>query len=181
MNSKIFEYTNKDSSYLKKDIAFRTFFSVLFLAIFVWQFASMVKLALKNSMNIMTIGVSVLVILCSLMMFIISMLYAFKDFRIMAAIKMNGKCVSSVQVLIRTKKRSFIWLYKLLIQILSVATALVLIAVITYSILQVSYYSTVSFYIPLLLLICISGFNSIYHIKDEMHIQNTVQEYHSMY
>jgi len=99
----------------------------------------------------------------------------------MAAIKMNGKCVSSVQVLIRTKKRSFIWLYKLLIQILSVATALVLIAVITYSILQVSYYSTVSFYIPLLLLICISGFNSIYHIKDEMHIQNTVQEYHSMY
>ncbi len=179
MNSKKFEYTNRDLPYLKKDIIFRTIFAVLFLMIFTWQFIAFVKMSINKSTTLMHIISAIVVFICCLMLTFISLLYVFKDFRIISAVKLNGRCVSSVQILIKTNKKSFIWLYSLLIQLLTLITAIVLICSITYSILQITYFSTISFYLPFLLTICVSGFNSIYHIKDEMHIQNTVQEFQS--
>ena len=176
MNSKKFEYTDRDLSYLKKDIIYRTIFALLFLIVFTWQFISFFKASITKSTTTMQIVVAIIVFVCCLMLTFISLLYIFKDFRIISAIKRNGRCVSSVQILIKTNKKSFVWLYSLLIQFLTIITAIVLICSITYSILQIAYFSTISFYLPFLITICISGFNSIYHIKDEMHIQNTVQE-----
>ena len=92
---------------------------------------------------------------------------------------MNGKCVSAVQMLIKTNKRSFLWLYNLLIQLLTLITSLTLICSATYAVLQATYLSMISYYLPFLVAVCLSGFNSIYHIKDEMHVQNTVQEFHN--
>ena len=181
MNSKRFEYTTKDTAHLKKDIAFRSLFASLLLFVFVWQFAMIIKVSLNGSLSIMQICSSILVIICSLLLFLICLMYVFKDFRILAAIKINGKCVSAVQLLIRTNKRSFIWLYNVLIQFLTLITSLVLICSLVYSILQITYLSTLSFYLPLLFMICISGFNSIYHIKDEIHTQNHVQEYNNAF
>lgn len=177
MNSKRFEYTNKDIPYLKRDILFRTVFTVLFLITFIWQFIILAKLTIQSSATIPQVCSSVLVFITSLLLSFISLLYIFKDFRIIAAIKLNGRCVSSVQILIRTTKKSFIWLYNILIQFLTLMTSLILICTITYSILQATYLSSTSFYLPLLLIICLSGFNSIYHIKDEIRTQNSVQEF----
>ena len=181
MNSKKFEYQHKDIVHLKRDIIFRSLFSILFLGIFIWQFVSIIIENINNELSFIQIVVSAIVLLSSLLLSLLSLMYIFKDFRIIAAIKMNGKCISSVQILFKTDKKSFIKLYNLLIQFLTLATALVLIASLTYSILQVTYMASISFYMPILMLICISGFNSIYHIRDEIKIQNSVQEYNALY
>lgn len=175
MNSKKFEYYHRDVPQLKKDIVVRCFFSVIFLATFIWQIANIITENSKTSPSIMQIIVSVIVLISSLILFCIVLLYAFKDFRIIGAIKMQGKCVSSVNILFSTKKSGFLKLYSLLIQFLTLATSLVLIACVTYSILQIAYLNSISFYMPMLLLICMSGYSSIYHIKDEIHTQKNVQ------
>jgi len=181
MNRKRFEYYHKDIKQLKIDIVFRIVFSILFMACFVWQMVSTVMASMKGPLSIMQIVVSCLVLLTSLSLCFITFIYAFKDFRIIAAIKMNGKCVSSVSILFSIKKASFVKLYSYLIQVLTLAVSLVLIACITYSILQVTILSTISFYMPLLVTICVSGYNSIYHVKDEITTQNTVQQQQPLY
>lgn len=177
MNSKRFEYTHKEIPQLKKDILFRTVFAVLFLVIFVWQFISTVIVVVNSSLTIMQSCSSAMVLILSLFLALICFLYAFKDFRIVAAIKMNGRCVSAVQTLFNTNKNSFIKLYSFIIQIVTLCTTLILVCSATYSILQATILSSVSFYMPLLFMICLSGYNSIYHIKDEIRTQKLVQEY----
>ena len=179
MNNKKFEFTNKDLTHLKKDIALRTVFSVLFIAIFIWQFANLISSYLKGSLDVLKISATLIVLICCLMLAFISLLYVFRNFRIITTIKEHGRCVTSVQMLIRTHKKSFIWMYGVLIQFLTLITSLVLICSLTYSILQVAYLSSTSFYLPFLLTVCVSGYNSIYHIKDEMYIQNSAQEYYN--
>ena len=177
MNSKRFEYVHKDLSMLKKDILFRTIFGALFLAIFVWQFVMVVMDTITQSMITLKIISSVIVLISSLMMSLLSLIYIFKDFKIISVVKTRGKCVSSVSILIKTTKRSFIKLYDILMKVLLLIITLVLIASVTYTILQVSYLSFISFYMPVLFLICISGYNSIYHIKNEIKTQEMVQVY----
>lgn len=178
MNSKRFEFQHKDIEGLKKDIVFRSIFMFLFIAIFIWQ---IVMIAIEKNLVFAHIVIAITVLISSLMLTILSFMYVFKDFRIISAIKTNGKCVSSVQILMKTDKKSFIRLYNILIQLLTLATSLILICSITYSILQATYMSTISFYMPLLLLITMSGYNSIYHIKQEIKTQNTVQQFNSTY
>ncbi len=175
MHSKKFEYYHRDIAQLKKDIAFRALFCLMFLGAFVWQGVVMILEFSNSQMSIMKIVASCVTLLCSLLLFIVTLSYAFKDFRIISAIKMQGKCVSSVNILFTTNKKSFIWLYSLLLQIMTLATSLLLVACVTYSILQAAYLSTVSFYLPMLLMICTSGYNSVYHIKDEIRTQKNVQ------
>lgn len=181
MNSKKFEYMHKDIKQLKKDIVFRVIFSILFLLTFIWQIASMVYVSIKGTLTTMQGIVAAIVLISTLLLCVVTFFYAFKDFRIIAAIKMNGSCVSSVQILFKTNKSSFVKLYRLLTQFLTLAVSLVLVASITYSILQVTFMSTISFYMPLLLLICTSGYNSIYQVQDEIRTQETVQEQKPLY
>ena len=181
MKSKKFEYVHKDIKQLRKDIAFRFLFSILFLSTFVWQITSMIIISVNGDLSLMQGISAAIVLISSLMLCFVTFLYAFKDLRIIAAIKMNGKCVSSVNILFSTKKSGFLKLYNFLMQFLTLATSLVLIACITYSILEITVLSTISFYMPLLFVICISGYNSIYHIKDEITTQNTVREQNPLY
>ena len=181
MNAKRFEYFHKDIKQLKIDIGFRIFFSVLFIACFIWQMVLTITTSINGSLSFMQGIVSGVVMVTSMVLCLVTFSYAFKDFRIISAIKMNGKCVSSVSILFSTKKAGFVRLYHYLIQFLTLAVSLILIAGITYSILQVTILSTISFYMPLLLTICVSGYNSIYHIKDEITTQNTVQEQRPLY
>lgn len=177
MNSKKFEYSYKDIPSLKKDIVIRSCFSFSFLCIFIWQFIDIIVTAMNSSLTIMQIASALIVIASTLLLSLVSLLYVFKDFRIIAAVKINGRCISSVQMLVTTSKRGFLNLYRLLTQMLTLLTSLILICSITYTILQAAYLSYISFYLPLLLLICMSGFNSIYHINEEMRTQKNVQEY----
>ena len=181
MNTKRFEYYQKDVKQLKIDIVFRVVFSTLFIACFVWQMISTIKTYLNGSLTVAKGVVSCIVLTGSILLCLITFFYAFKDFRIIAAIKMNGKCVSSVQILFSTKKSGFLKLYSYLMQFLTLAVSLILVACITYSILQVTVLSTISFYMPLLVTICVSGYNSIYHIKDEILTQQTVHEQQPIY
>ncbi len=181
MKSKKFIYLHKDVKQLKVDIVFRILFSLLFLAIFVWQFIFMILYIVQNKFSNPHGVVSAIVLISALLLCITTFYYAFKDFQIIAAVKMTGQCVSSVSILFPTKKTSFIKLYNYLIQFLTLATTLVLIASLTYAILEVTVLSSISFYMPLLLMICVSGYSSIYHIKDEITTQNTVQEQTPLY
>ena len=180
MNSKKFEYVHKDIPMLKKDIIFRTLFTTAFFAIFVWQFVMVIMQMIDKNMSILKIITSSLVLISTLMMAIISFVYIFRNFKIISVIKTRGRCVSSVSLLIQTNKKSFINLYDLLMKCLIVVISLILISSITYTILQVAYLSFVSFYMPILFLICLSGYNSIYHIKNEIYIQNMVQIYNGI-
>lgn len=177
MVSKKFEYTNKDIGYLKRDIVMRAFFTLIFLAIIIWQFVMVIMTAINDSLSTLDYVLSSITIITCLLLALISFVYSFKDFRVISTIKMDGRCVSSVPILIKTTRKSFLWLYNLLIQFLTLVTTLVLVASITYSILQYTYFSTISFYMPFLVMICLSGYNSIYHIRDEMNTQKAVQEY----
>lgn len=181
MKVKNFEYHLKDVKQLKIDIAFRLFFSVLFVAIFVWQFASMAILSGQKSLSTMHLIISVIVLFSTLLLFLATFAYALKDFRIISTIKSKGKCLMPISILFQSKKRGFLRLYYFLIQLLTFATTLLLVGCLTYSILQVAYLSSVSFYMPFLMMICISGYNSIYHIKDEIHTQETVLEQQPLY
>ena len=181
MKTKTFEYFHKDIKQLKIDIIFRMIFSSLFLACFIWQIISMIVIAVNANITMLQGITSAFVLIGSLMLSVVTFSYAFKDLRIISAIKLNGKCVSSVNILFKTNKSSFIKLYSLLIQFLTLATSLVLVACVTYSILQITVLSTISFYMPLLLMMCVAGYNSIYHIKDEIRTQNTVQEQRPLY
>ena len=181
MKSKIFEYYHKDIKQLKKDIAFRIIFSCSFLAIFVWQLISMILRGLNGNLTITQGAIAAVILITSILLCLVTFSYAFKDLRIIASINMTGKCVSSVKMLFSTEKKGFMNLYKILIQILTLATTLILIACATYSILEITFLSTVSFYMPLLFLICMSGYNSIYHIKDEITTQKTVQQQQPLY
>lgn len=181
MKLKRFVYVHKDIKQLKIDIAFRVLFSCLFLGVFVWQFVFMIMYGVQNRLTTPHNVISAIVLISSLLLCLVTFFYAFKDFRIIAAINMTGKCVSSVQILFSTNKTSFVKLYSYMSQLLALATSLVLIATITYSILQATVLSTISYYLPFLIMVCLSSYNSIYHIKDEMTTQNKVQEQRPLY
>ena len=141
----------------------------------------MIIAGINGNLTTNNVLVGTIVLISSILLCLVTFSYAFKDFRIIAAINMTGKCVSSVKILFSTEKTGFMKLYSYLVQILTLATTLILIACVTYSILEITFLSTISFYLPLFFLICISGYNSIYHIKDEITTQKTVQQQQPLY
>lgn len=180
MNFKVFEYQHKDIPFLKKDIVFRTVFAALFFSVFVWQLITLLINVLNNNIHLgITISSTIVLLIC-LLFTMISLLYALKELRIVSAIRTRGKCVSSVDILHNLRKDSFIKLYSIVTEILAVATSLVLVCAVTYSILEISFYSTVSFYLPLLLTICLTGYFSMFHILNEIKIVKTVEEFHNI-
>lgn len=181
MNLKRFEYQHKDLPFLKKDILYRFVFTMLFMFVCVWQLASLVIHLLSNDLSHIMMFSSAFVLTLSMIMFFCSLLYVFKDFRIISTIKKSGRCVSSVQILFNLEKRGFLKLYQFINSVISLLTALVLIASVTYSILEAHYYSSISYYLPILVLLCIVSFNSVFHIKREIKTLETVQQYHAIY
>ena len=179
MNNKVFEYFRKDIPFLKKDITFKLIFAGLFLLTFIWQVISLVMTLAKNSYNIGMLISSIVVLILSLLFVALSLMYSLKNLRIISVIKKNGKCTSSVMLLYNIKKDSFIKLYSIITEILAVVISIVLICCITYSILEISYYSNISFYMPLLFTICLSGYYSMFHIRHEIKLVTAVEAYHN--
>lgn len=177
MNSKNFEYITKDIPLLKKDIFFRSLFSILLLCIFVWQFIILIITNNKDEMSILKIIIAIIVLITALMMFLLNLAYTFKDFKVISVVKTRGRCISAVNLLIKTNKKSFIQIYHILMFAFTLLITFVLLCSLTYTILQASVLSLVSFYMPMLFIICVTGYNSIYHIKHEITIQNKVQAY----
>lgn len=181
MNLKNFEYLNKDIPFLKKELLFRSIFAVMFFAVFLIQFISMIKLLISQTLNIgMAISTTVVLLTCALFC-LISIVYMLKTLNIIKTINNQGRCVSSVDILLNTKKDSFIKLYSIVCDILALVASIVLVCSFTYAILQASYYATTSYYLPLLVTISLSAFYSVFHIKNEIKTVQTVNQYNSIY
>jgi len=182
MNLKRFEYLNKDVPFLKKDVTSRLLFSLLYFAIFVWQFASIVIKSI-NKINLSTamIVASVFVLLVTLMFGALSLLYCFKSLKILSVIKKNGRCVSSVEILFNTEKTGFMKLYSFITEVLTIICSIVVLCSIIYAFLEMAYFASISFYMPVLVVLCCCGFYSSYHIRAEINIVKNVQMYNSIY
>ena len=148
MNSKKFEYLNKDMPFLKKDIAFRLMFALLYFAVFVWQFAALViKIVNKATVSTPMIVSTIFVLLLTLLFSGLSLLYCFKSFKILGVVKKNGRCVSSVEILFNTSKKGFMKLYSIITEILAIVCSIVLLCSFIYSVLEIAYYANISYYI----------------------------------
>ena len=181
MNLKEFEYLNKDIPSLKKDIAFRFLFLFLFVGVFVFQFADFVIEYNKNSLDGWKIGLTIFVLFYTLFMAMLCLVYAMKSYRILEYVKKHGHCVGKVSLLFSVEKGSFIKLYSILMDFFAVLVSLVFVAIVTYSILQITYFATISFYMPLLIMLVVFGYFSVYHITNEINIIKTVNLYHVIY
>ncbi len=181
MNLKNFEYLHKDIPFLKKELVFRAVFTVMFFALFLIQLISMLKNLVIDKLNIgMAISSGVVLITCALFCFL-SILYMIKTLRVINVVNNHGRCVSSVDILLNTKKDSFVKLYTIVCELLALLAVIVLVCSITYSALEVAYYQTLSFYLPLLITICLTAFYSVFHLKNELKTVQTVNQYNSIY
>ena len=175
MNRRKFDYYEKDIKQLKKDILLRCGFAILILATMVWQAYTLITGYMDKSLSTLKIIVAGMVVFAGAVVFLTLLLFIFKDYRIIGTIKANGKCTSSVNILFSTEKTSFIKLYEFFMFFISLSTSLVLVAGVTYSILEVAYFATISFFMPMLVLICLASFSALYTIKDEIRTQRIVQ------
>lgn len=181
MRTKKYEFDVKDKNLLKKDIGFRFVFIALFLSAFIWQFAMLLISKTKNELDFPKILVAFLVIFTSLILIIIGMMYISKELKTLDKIKHHGKAVESRSILFSDKKGSFLKLYKFLCEFIAVVMLLLLVCCFTYSLLEFIHYSTVSYYMPLMLLITLTGFNTVFHINNELTTIKTVREFNSIY
>lgn len=179
-NTKLFEYRHKDIPALKKDIAMRVFFVFLFLATFTWQTFNIFSIYMQGTITPLMITVGSIVMLLSLILAATSALYTYKDYKIISSIKKKGKSLTSVNILFKTRKRSFIKLFSFINTVLSLAILVVFVCSATYSVLQAIYYGIFSYYLPALLFIVIASFSSTYQIKTEIDTVSSVEEFHSL-
>ena len=177
MNYRKFEYQHKDVPALKKEILFRCIFAGLFLLIFVWQFIAMIAKLSNTKLTAGMVLSTCLVMLLALLFAALSLLYCLKANNIINVIKKTGKCVSSVDMMFNLKRDSFIRLYSIINAIVTLIASLILISSITYSILEIAFYSSINYYIPLLAIICLTGFYSAYHMHIELNTMKYVEEF----
>ena len=181
MNLKNFEYLSKDVPFLRKDLIFRASFTVAFFAIFLIQLIAMLKNLIADNLNIgMAISSGVVLITCALFCFL-SILYMLRSLRIISEVNNRGRCVSSVDILLNTKKDGFVKLYTFVCEFLALLATIVLACSLTYSILQVTYYDNISPYLPLIITICLTAYYAVFHLKNELQTVKTVNQYNSIY
>ncbi|HJD05850.1 MAG TPA: hypothetical protein IAB72_03120 [Candidatus Onthoplasma faecipullorum] len=174
----MYEFTHKDKPFLKKDIVARVLFGVAFLVVFIWQFILLVVNYTAGTLTGLMMGVAIFTMLTSLLIGIVTALYAYRSIVTVGEINKKGTVVRRVNLLGQNaKKGSFIKMYNVLSQILAVVMLMVFASGLTYAILELVYYSTHSFYLPVLLLVTISGFNGVYHLQTEIHTIREVAHY----
>lgn len=180
MGKKTFEYFHKDIPLLKKDMRTRLSFVILFSICFIAQLGLLIyKLYTRSATTFMAV-VSAIVMLFALIFTILSLSFAFKDLQLINGIKKSGSVIHEMSLLPSISNDKAVKIYLMICKILAVAMLLVLACGITYNVLEIIYFSTFSFFIPMLVLVCIVGFNTVYHVKHEIEtIQNT-KEYSSI-
>lgn len=174
----MYEFTHKNVPYLKKDIVARVLFGFAFLVVFIWQFILLVVNYSAGTLSSLMMGVAIFTMLSALLVGIVSALYAYKSINTIKEINESGAVIKKINLLGQNvKKGSLIKMYNVLSQILAIIMLMVFASGLTYAILELIYYSTHSFYLPVLLLITISGFNGVYHLQTEIHTIREVAHY----
>lgn len=181
MDPKRFQYHNKDIPLLKKDIKARIFFMILFGIVFFSQLFMLVLNVIDKTTTLTMVIVSAVIMLTALTFSILCLVYSFKNIRAIQVIKKAGFVVTSVIFMPNIQKNSFVRLYSILTSIITIATLVVFTSVVTYSILQYVYFSTISFYLPLMVLLTVIGFNTVYHVKHEIEITQSVLNFQNSF
>ncbi len=181
MGTRSLEYRTKDLPFIKKDLIYRLFFSVLFLVVFIWQLAEFALDSIDDNLSTIKILVTICVLLSSMMFTILCIVYAHKDLSIINEIKKHGSAVRNVRTFTNKKKDSFLKLYSTVASVIAVVMLALLCFVVTYSVLEIIYYSTISYYMPLLFLISFCGFNSVFHINYELKSMKQIGEYNKVF
>ncbi len=182
MLTKKFEYHYKDVPTLRKDTSVRVLFSVLFFIVFFWQtIMCFFMFANEQEITALTIGSTIFVMVFSLIMGLISLLFAVRDVKILNQIRQRGKAIRPLTPVFGIEKNSFAKLYYIINFIIVIAMIAVLSCGITMFVLEIIYYSNVSYYLPILFVISLTGFNCVYHISNEINTVKSVQEFNSIY
>ncbi len=172
-----FEYRNKDVPIIKKDTAFRMLFVGLFLLVFIWQLAFMIRDFSLGTLTTIKSIVAVIVLIVSLVFILVAFSYAYRSISILSDIKHYGKSVKTLTVLSDNRRGSFVRMYSLLTKFITLIMVLALLSGLTYGILEYSYFHTISFYLPIMFFVAVSGLNSVYHISTEIKVMQEVEKY----
>lgn len=181
MNYKSFEYRHKDISLLNRDSSTRTMFVILFSAIFLWQIFSLRSALLDGSFGTIEFASTCAVVFICFVFVLISIIYTVKNNRTINVIKAKGKCVRSVDILFDSKKDGFMSMFSILTKFISLISLIVLTCSVTFCVLQATFFEKISFFLPLLVTLCLCGFYSCYHVKGEIKTAKTVDEFNKIY
>lgn len=181
MDFKKFSYSNKDLQLLKNEFFYRLFFMILFSVILVWQVVLLFIETIRHQMQLSFVVASAIVLIVSLCFICVSLMYALKAKSTINTINSNGRCVSRVQILKSLNKTGFIKLYSTLCKFFALLISLVVVVAITYLVLQTTFDKQISFFYPFLFLCCALGYNTVFHIINEIKTMELVEEYHSLY
>lgn len=181
MAAKRFEYQHKDIPFLKKDIRYRLIFSALFLLTFCWQLMNIIMAQSANALDKLEIIIGAVTMVFCLMFTCVALLYSMQDIKTINKINRTGKSVKNVTLLSTTKKDSLIRMYAFISDIITIIMLIILASAVTYSVLQYIHSATVSYYLPALAMLTLSGFNGVWHMNNEIKLMKNVQEYNSIY
>lgn len=179
MKSQRLEFMDKDVPTIKRDFRLRVLFAFVFVVAFVWQLVMLI--ITPGEASALMLIVSCLTMFFSVMFGFVSIVYALNDMRVLEKIKRRGKAIKNTTFVFNIEKRSFIHLYNFITSVLAVVALLLLVASVTYSILEVVYYNTISFYLPMILTFVTWCFNSSYHIKNEIYLSQNVNRCNSIF
>lgn len=181
MNLKSFEYRKKDISMLKKDATIRTVFAVLFAAVAIWQIALLATSVAKETLSVLNIASACAVFFFCFVFALVSILQISKNAKTINVITVKGKCVSSVNVMFSTEKTGFMKMYSITTKVIAVLCLVVLFCSITSAFLQAKFMETMSFYLPLLVALCLVGLYSSHHVDQQIKAVKTVDEFNRIY
>lgn len=181
MKTERFEFQNKDIPMLKKDIFFRMFFMSLFVFVFVWQFVLFILHYMRDDLSKLNLIVTIIILIVSLLFAVISLAYAIRSLAIIQKIRLHGSAVKQITIISNAKSNSFLRLYSIITQLIAFVMIVILASAITYSILQYVYFTTQSYYLPILFFVSFAGFNSVYHIKEEIKTIQNVREFKNFF
>ncbi len=181
MAAKRYEYQHKDIPMVKKDMKLRLVFSILFLGIFAWQVLNLLMAKMSGSLSRLEIIVGTVTLVFCLMYTIVAIMFAVQDFKIIKNVNKTGRSIRYVTLFSANDKSSFIRMYTLISDIITIIMLLILASSVTYSTLHYIYYETISYYLPALVMLTLSGFNGVWHMNNEITLMKNVEEYHSIY
>lgn len=176
-----FEYQHKDIPMLKKDIFFRFLFMLIFVGIFAWQLVLLISNNIKGTLTPTKTMFSLALLVFALLFAVVSFTYAFRSLNILQKVILNGSAVRNISILSNINKNSFLKIYSFINLLIALIMLAVLCCAITYSVLQYVYFTTISYYMPILLFVTVAGFNSVYHIKTEIKTIQNVREFNNVF
>ena len=181
MNLKSFEYRKKDISMLKKDATIRTIFAVLFAAVAIWQICLLASSVVNKTLTALNIASACAVFFFCFVYGLVSILQISKNAKTINVITAKGKCISSVNIKFSTEKTGFMKMYSIVTKIIAILCLVVLFCSITSAFLQAKFMETMSFYLPLLVSLCLVGLYASHHIDMQIKAVKTVDEFNRIY